>query len=576
MPWWALRLLMVVLSVVAFAPGLNSPLTPYDDEMYLTQNTQPGLAGFLSVFSAERAWGGKFVEFFPLRDAVYWGLYQGFGLTPWPYHVVGLLAHLVAALLVLEFMRKLTPRPWVAAAGALLFAVHPIHSESITWASGLKDPMYVSFMLGCLLTYLRFRQRPSVLSYLGALTFLVLALLCKSMALVVPGMWLLLERSVGSPTPWRIALARAVPAAVVCAWFLKRFIGISAAYHVERTIHGGTVFSHAVLAMWAQVVYLKQAVLPVSTRLVYCFVPPEALTDPRLWAAVALAAGLLALAYVWRRQPLRLFCLAWHFICLVPVSNLVPFPAVVADRYLYAASLGVCLLAADLLSSLQPLARTTILGLMVTALTLTTAFRSSVWNYPEELWAEGDEDPACMVDPDFQALQAHYTLYLASPHSERGVEAMRRTVACKAFQSRLADEACRYIIQLSQAEQHLHHDYEATQAARLATRTCPGMPEVWLNALQLTGHRNLPVAAMAAARLQALNRDALSLLWRGLTALEVEPGNPKALNDIGIAISTHEPDVCRVFADWRREVSPTLQAQTEGALNRCREAAPKP
>jgi hypothetical protein len=122
------QLALVVSCCVAFAPGLNSPLTTYDDPMYLAQNIAPGWSGFASVWSSERAWTGQFIEFFPLRDSVYWLVYQGFWLEPLPYHLVSLLFHVLASLLVFRFVERLGASFWVTSLTALLFAVHPMHS----------------------------------------------------------------------------------------------------------------------------------------------------------------------------------------------------------------------------------------------------------------------------------------------------------------------------------------------------------------------------------------------------------------------------------------------------------------
>jgi hypothetical protein len=86
--------LVLVVCVAAFVPGLTAPLTHSDDSTYTYQNTEhigrPGMAGLLHVWDSTRAWNGEFIEFFPLRDSVYWALYRNFKLEGWPYHVTSL------------------------------------------------------------------------------------------------------------------------------------------------------------------------------------------------------------------------------------------------------------------------------------------------------------------------------------------------------------------------------------------------------------------------------------------------------------------------------------------------------
>ncbi len=560
------RWAVVVLSVLAFAPGLGSPLTSYDDPMYLAQNTTPGLDGFLSVWSSARAWSGQFIEFFPLRDAVYWLIFQQWGLTSWPYHVVSLLFHVLASLLAYELVRRVTPSPWVASATALLFAVHPMHSESVTWVAGLKDPMYLSLMLGSLLALVRYRERRDALSWALIHVCLVAALLVKSMALSTVLLMVAVERLVGTPTPWREVFKRVMPAALISALFVVQFVGISRAYGMTVGPHGGTWLSHWVLMGWAQVVYAKQALVPVSTRLVHCFVPPESWLDPRALASVAFVLAVVALAWLHRKHPLRRFWLAWYFACLAPVSNLYPFPAVVADRYLYAASLGVCWWVAEVLEARLPRLQTLLLGLVVTVMTVTLMFRSSVWNYPDELWVEPDEDPACLIDPENQALEAHLRRFTVDPTSDTGLAALERAVKSAALRQRSKEEYCGIRITLTMAELRRQRLTQAAENAEAATRVCPERADGWYAALAVTQHRNLVIARKAAKRLQALAPSVENAVGAALAEFEAEPSETAAQ---AVRQLMQSPDACAALGRWLSGAPPVVVESLEGARQRC-------
>ena len=161
---WQVDALLLLVCVVAFGPGMPAGLNRYDDSLYIFRNTEllgrPGWMGLQAVWDSTRAWDGRFVEFFPLRDTVYWLLYQRWETWGLPYHLASLFFHLVASMLAVRLGLAVGLSRWASAAAALLFAVHPIHIESVEWASGLKDPMYTAFLFQSLLLYARNRTRP--------------------------------------------------------------------------------------------------------------------------------------------------------------------------------------------------------------------------------------------------------------------------------------------------------------------------------------------------------------------------------------------------------------------------------
>jgi hypothetical protein len=214
------------------------------------------------MWDSTRAWNGEFVEFFPLRDSVYWVVYQFFGLAGPPYHLTSLVFHIGASLVLVRLGVALGLGQRVAAVAAVLFAVHPAHIESVQWAAGLKDPMYSLFMFGSLVVYARYRMAGGAWRYGVALGLCVLALLVKSMAISLPLLLVAMERLIGTPTPWKRIAQRVFGFAAVSGLFLVQFILIGKANHAVTPLHGGGLVGHTVLSSWAQVKYLKQVFVP--------------------------------------------------------------------------------------------------------------------------------------------------------------------------------------------------------------------------------------------------------------------------------------------------------------------------
>lgn len=568
---WRVDALIVLLCLLAFGPGLGAGFIHYDDPLYLMHNGElldrGGLAGLLVAWDPRRAWDGRFLEFFPLRDSVYWLLYRRWGLWPFPYHLVSLAVHALASLLVRRVALAVGGSPRVAATTALLFAVHPIHVESVTWAAGLKDPLFTCAVLGSVLAYLRYREarRPGLFAL--ALGCFVGALLTKSMALSLPLLLLAAERFVGTPTPWRLIAQRLWGFGVVGALFVVQFVLIGRANDIVLGPHGGSWSAHLVLTAWAQVKYLQQALLPSSFRLIYCFAPPSGLGDVRL----LIALGVFAAAgwALWRLRAHRRvwFAAAWYGACLLPVANLVPFPAVMADRYLYAAVFGVCLLAAGLLERLSTPARRLATASVVLVLTLTCALRSNLWHDEEALWAESDEDPACLLDTSPAAVDAHLLRARTTTSSQVALEAYTRALATPGIASSV--RRCLALQEASTLALERGDLARAVPWAREAAERCPWDAASW--------------SAVAAATLPSRSFESLAAAYRawrlaGTAEHQVEVGlteqalqRPGGCGLVEDAVQRWPEEACAVVKRWSADAAlrPAIDACVQGVRAVC-------
>jgi hypothetical protein len=177
------------LAVLAVAPGLTADFTHFDDPLYLTLNARmarPGLEGSLALWSPSDAWKWALRRVLPVARLGLWVVWHGLGVRSVPFHLVSLLCHVACVLLVRALGQKLGLSARASLVAAALFAVHPAHLESVVWVVGLKDPMYVFFMLGFLMLQLSARERGLKRLEWASWAALVAALWCKTMAIVAP------------------------------------------------------------------------------------------------------------------------------------------------------------------------------------------------------------------------------------------------------------------------------------------------------------------------------------------------------------------------------------------------------
>lgn len=395
---WAPGLVFCV-AVAVFLPALWVPFFHLDDRMYVLSNSAihaPGWRGLAALWSPLRPFETKMVEFFPLRDSIYWVQWQLFGENPLPFHVTQIALHGLVAVSLLRLFRRAQLGPRVALAAALLFAVHPIHVESVAWVAALKDPLFLLFMIHSAERYLAFRAGGRRADQVVSLVLLVAGLLSKSIPITLP-IWLFAFETLLEPRrTWRDAAKRVAPHAAVAAIFLAYFLGVARHAKVIIAPHGGDWVSHVSLALWAFARYVQQSLVPLSFKFHYCFGPT---TGMGVWRTIVGAATVVAvvalLVRAWRRHsPLALWGLV-GLAPLLPVLNVVPFPSVISDRYLYAPTVGSCVLLALLVTRLRSRA---LLTLCVLVLGGVTTLRSVVWQSEKEVWREATEDPNCHVD----------------------------------------------------------------------------------------------------------------------------------------------------------------------------------
>lgn len=551
----AAALVLVGLTTLAYAPSLTSPFTTYDDPLYVTANlervTPPGWAGLKLQFDSERAWSGGFVEFFPLRDALYWALVQAFKFDPLPFHLTSLILHLIASLLLWLFFVQLGLPERGAWFGALLFALHPVHIESVVWIAGMKDPMFTMFMLLGLCSWASYRQRPRPWKYALVLLGLICGFLVKSLIVVMPLIMLAMELLLPPRASWTTIAARLVGPFIIAGIFFVQILLIGRANHSLLGPHGGSWMSHTVLVVWTQAKYLKQALLPTSYRLIYCFDPPTGWLDWRLWVGAAVLLAMGVLAYKWRREPLRLFLGSFYVLAMLPVSNLVPFPAIMADRYLYAPTIGSCGLLALLAMRLQLRAFVVISAAVALGLTATTASRSWVWQDEERLWEEPDMDPACVIDTAYPAAQSHILRFLTTKDRREGLMALERAMVSPGLKEVGERLICLTLIGASRDALTLGAHQRATTWAAAATRTCPAYPSAWNAAMAVNLHKRPQLAAGAAMKTWRLEKNPETEVLMWLTLLELD--DPRAAAEVLRLARKNDRLVCEKISQFAND-----------------------
>ena len=148
---------LCLLVAVSYFPALSGGFV-WDDWALTKSTPLHTWSGLAQVWFAPRALLPYEAHYWPLLYTLFWLEHKLWGLTPLGYHLVNLLLHMGVVLLLWRLLRRLeVPGAWFVAA---VFAVHPLHVESVAWIIGRKDILATLFYLSSVLAYIRFAEMP--------------------------------------------------------------------------------------------------------------------------------------------------------------------------------------------------------------------------------------------------------------------------------------------------------------------------------------------------------------------------------------------------------------------------------
>src|SRR5512132_1946015 len=178
-------LALVAITWFVFGQTLRHDFVNFDDHVYVYENPQitQGLTadGLIDAFTHTHA-----RNWHPLTTISHMLDCQLYGLQAGWHHFTNMLLHTVAVLLLFLVLNQMTGAFWQSAFVASLFAIHPLHVESVAWVSERKDVLSADFFMLTLWAYLRYARGPSVGRYAGVVVFLGLGLMSKPMLVTLP------------------------------------------------------------------------------------------------------------------------------------------------------------------------------------------------------------------------------------------------------------------------------------------------------------------------------------------------------------------------------------------------------
>ncbi len=570
---WALLLLGA--SVLVYANGLTGAFT-YDDKAIVRDNfrlrSPERVAEIFTTqyFGGPKGTGTAYRPALLLSFAAQWWIHGG---DPVPFHVVNLLLHAAATLLLARLFLRLAVPPPVAVGAALLFAVHPVHVEAVTSIVGRGETLAATLVLGCLLAALRFFEERRGRALSLALLAYGTAILVKESAAVAPALLFLLlafSATGGLASRLRAAFTRGL------AFYAGAALVLGAVFWTRAAVLGGALKSGrtglfelenplAPLPPLERVVNACAIFLRTLGRLVLPLrlssdesawsIRPLTLGEPLAWAAPALLAAI-AVAAIRKLRERSIPALGFLFMAsaALPGSNLLfPTGTIFAERLAYLPSAGFCLIAASWIAGAASVVggrtaapgppgsfgglsrgRLAVLAAATLLLAMRTVVRNTIWANDEALFTN-------MLRVSPQSAKAHYDYaYMSAQvgearralaHYTRATEIYPGYWDAWAGRGRMERELGNPAASLRAYEEALgifpgyENGYFGVGLAREALGDVPGAERAYREGLR-HNPRSLPLAYRLARILSADRRPAALFAWR--RALTIEPRSSAA------------------------------------------------
>ena len=413
-PWY---LFISVITAICLAPMLDNELTNWDDQFYIINNSL--LRG--------PDWKGIFTEpvvgnYHPVTIISLAFNYAISGSEPGPYLSINYLLHLANTLLVFYLIWNISGKnKLVAAFTALIFGIHPMHVESVAWASERKDVLYTLFFLLALIRYWKFLEQNKRSDFWKCFVFFVLSILSKPSAVILPLVFLLLDYWKGRRIGWN-EIREKIPflaLSIVIGIVTMQIQSPLAVIGLDRF----SIIDRILFACYVLMTYFIRFFVPYPLSAFHPFPTSGELGWPILVSPLFVIA-LLFVLWFFRKNKVVVFGFMFYVINLLLVLQVISIGlTIVSERYTYVPYIGLAFMIAMIAKRIRMLKPSTlwpVTGLFMIVLGVITFKRADVWQNSGILWTDViDKFPA---SPHPRTNRANYISKIATEASDKRIK----------------------------------------------------------------------------------------------------------------------------------------------------------
>lgn len=364
--------IIVLVTIISFSSSLKNDFTNWDDNEYVTLN--PHIMSF-SGDNLKNIFSSLYVaNYLPITMLTYMIEFYFFKLDPFIYHLTNLILHSLNSLLVFWFIMLLSKSVFISFITAMLFAIHPMHVESVAWVSERKDVLSTFFYLSSLVAYLyhkvwieKNQNTVNIVSqnilesnnskkkvsinrfYFLSVIFLILSLLSKPMAVSLPFVLILIDYLHGIKFQQKIFIEK-IPFFVIAASFVLITLITQKGYGAIREYPFINIFHKFLIPCYGITFYLIKMIFPFHLSAIYPFPNNSGAFYTFKFLISPLFVFLIVLLNIYSLRFTKkiVFGFSFFLITILPVLQIIPIGhAIVADRYTYFPFIGIFYIIAD-------------------------------------------------------------------------------------------------------------------------------------------------------------------------------------------------------------------------------------
>ncbi len=518
-------LIIIILTFLAYSNIFANAFVIDDPKIIVEWTTKNDLRNIPKIFTGEEA-AGINTRYRPIGNLFFMLAYQIFGVNPFGYHIVSILVHLASTVLIYFIIRHLRGGHWLPFVTALLFGLHPIHTEAITFITIGVYSTGAVFLLASFYLYLFYEKTSKPVFYACSLSLGIVAMLIYEAAVVLPLLIMLyglcFKQKIKFFSSIKYYIGYLVPVLIFIAHrfiFLQHDFVLSK-YSLQGLYHAQLLMSKIyafyiylmVLPLWLSINHIiadgVESFSPVSNDLRLFF--KESIFGSGVFLSILSVVVLVIIAIkFFKKTPIISFSIGWFFLSLLPFANLTPQLTPMAERYLYIPSFGFVLFLGlffrEVIRRVRLVGLIGLIGLLACYLVLTYR-RNFDWKNDETLWQK-----VVKIYPN--SALGYYSI--GAIYNEQKKYDIAIIFTAKAISLKPNFYQARY--NLAYANQKIGNLYQAQEQYKKAIEINPDFASAYINLANIYRAENPELAIKLLSKaIKISSKEDLSIVYRNL------------------------------------------------------------
>lgn len=337
-----LLLILLIISIIIYAPSFNGPLF-FDDVDFVEKNEYVHKLNLMPELFTKNIFSDSFF-YRPLQFATYSLIYQLFNTAPFPYHFVSLLFHFGCVVLLFYLLKDLKFNKYICFFASLLFLVHPVNTQAVSYISGLGEPLGLFFILLALLIYRKDKFfKNKTLKYTLFTLSIILAILAKERSAIFIALFFIFDISFPKEDQDKKTryIFYIIPAVITLMYFLFRRFFLELSFPIAGDIYSTNIIVRFYTFLYAFWEYLVAIFFPMNLYSEHTFLVFQDIFSFRQIIALIIIISLIIISICrFKKHKVLFFSFFWFMFALLPSSGIIPIAYSMKEHWIYYSMIG--------------------------------------------------------------------------------------------------------------------------------------------------------------------------------------------------------------------------------------------